>query len=148
MTSFTTLAPPIPSKSLNSPLSTSKPAKPKVGSIAMAIATGGLNLGFTALAARNMKAATRKLDIIEAELNRRGVPPREISKGDVFTIFIGSVVAAAIGANAQAAASSDAMGVAAVQIDTSLHGVIQARINAAPNASVRETISWQFQFGW
>ncbi|KAK5655164.1 hypothetical protein OQA88_6063 [Cercophora sp. LCS_1] len=67
-----------------------------------AAATGGISLGFTALAGRNMQIAMAKLEIIKAELARRGVPTRDkLSTGDIVVPAVGGVVGMVVGAGVE-----------------------------------------------
>lgn len=73
-----------------------------------AAATGGISLGFTALAGRNMQVANSKLDIIQAELRRRGIPTHDkLTSNDKMVPVMGGVVGMMVGGAAEGAFASD-----------------------------------------
>ena len=73
-----------------------------------AAATGGISLGFTALAGRNMQIANGKLDIIQAELCKRGVPIHDKLTGeDKLVPIMGGVVGMAVGGAVEGAFAAD-----------------------------------------
>ena len=76
--------------------------------VGTAPATGGLSLGFTAFAGRNMQIAKAKLNAIQAELLRRGVPLREkLSTGDRLVPVMGGLAAMAVGGAVEGNLASD-----------------------------------------
>lgn len=73
-----------------------------------AAATGGISLGFTALAGRNMQVANGKLDIIQAELRRRGIATHDkLTSDDKMVPIMGGVVGMAVGGAAEGVFASD-----------------------------------------
>ncbi len=99
--------------------------------VAAAAPTGGISLGFVALAGRNMDVAMKKLEIIQAELTRRGVPLHDkLSTADRLVPIVGGVTALGVGMGMEGA-FLDSGGAAATGIETTMPEMTTGEIIAA-----------------